>query len=115
MGQKVAGTCYVKVDGQQLVITGGCEAPLSKVKRESLAPGQFKEEDLVPFLKVDALKTKGIDWAKLTNATNMTVTCEFRDGSVYVLAGAYTVDEVNVTGDDGKVPLHFNGESGEWQ
>jgi len=36
MGQKVAGTCYIKADGQQLVITGGVEAPLAKVKRETI-------------------------------------------------------------------------------
>ncbi|MCF7545828.1 phage tail tube protein, partial [Pseudomonas petrae] len=28
MGQKVAGTCYVKVDGTQLTLKGGVEAPL---------------------------------------------------------------------------------------
>ncbi|MEE1920188.1 phage tail tube protein, partial [Pseudomonas asiatica] len=46
MGQRVAGTCYVKVDGAQLTITGGCEAPLMDVKRESVVPGCYKEEQL---------------------------------------------------------------------
>lgn len=115
MGQKVAGTCYVKVDGQQMVITGGIEAPLAKFTRETIAPGCFKEEDLAPFLKVDAVKTAGIDWAKIATATNMTVTCEFRDGSTYVLTGAYVVGDMNVTGDDGKVAIEFNGTDGDWQ
>ncbi len=34
MGQLIAGTCYVKVDGAQLTINGGCEAPLMFTKRE---------------------------------------------------------------------------------
>lgn len=115
MGQKVAGTCYVKVDGQQVVITGGVEAPLSDVKRETIAPGCFKEEDLAPFLKVDAVKTPGIDWQRVGKGTDMTVTCEFKDGSTYVLTGAYVVGDLNVTGDDGKVAIEFNGVNGDWQ
>lgn len=115
MGQKVAGTCYIKVDGSQLVVTGGVEAPLSKVKRETVTPGYFKEEDRAPFLKVDAVKTSGFPFAKITEGTNMTVTAEFKDGSSYVLSGAYTVDDVNVTADDGKVSLNFEGVSGDWQ
>ncbi len=115
MGQKVAGTCYIKVDGEQLVISGGVEAPLTKVKRETIVPGYFKEEDRTPFLKVDAVKTPGFPMNKLGNGTNMTVTAEFKDGSSYVLSGAYLVDDVNVTGDDAKVSLNFEGISGDWQ
>lgn len=115
MGQKVAGTCYIKVDGQQLVISGGVEAPLSKVKRETIVPGHFKEEDLAPFLKVDAVKTPNFPMAKITEGTNMTITAEFKDGTSYVLSGAYLVDEANVTADDGKVALKFDGISGDWQ
>ncbi|MEE3637103.1 phage tail tube protein, partial [Pseudomonas sp. AL 58] len=55
MGQKVAGTCYIKVDGEQLTITGGVEVPLSKFKRETIATGVFKEEDLTPYVAVDAV------------------------------------------------------------
>lgn len=115
MGQKVAGTCYVKVDGSQLTITGGMEAPLSKVKRESIVVGHYKEEDLIPYLSVEAVKTADFPRDKLVNGTNMTVTGEFADGSVYVLSGAYVVDEAKVTGDDAKVALKFEGIQGDWQ
>lgn len=115
MGQAVAGTCYIKVDGSQLVVTGGVEAPLSKVKRESIRPGYFKEEDVFPFVKVDAVKTPGLDIKKITTATNMTVTAEFKDGGVYVLSGAYLVDDATVNGDDGKLSLKFEGINGDWQ
>lgn len=115
MGQKVAGTCYLKIDGEQIVITGGVECPLSKVKRETITPGFFKEEDLAPFINVDALKTPGFPHQKIANATDMTITAEFKDGSSYVLSGAYAVDEIKVTADDGKVSLKFEGVSGDWQ
>jgi hypothetical protein len=115
MGQKVAGTCYIKVDGAQLVITGGVECPISKVKRETIVPGYFKEEDVIPSVKVDAVKTPGLDISKITTATNMTVTAEFKDGSTYVLSGAYMVDDATVNGDDGKLSLKFEGINGDWQ
>lgn len=115
MGQKVAGTCYIKIDGEQIVITGGVECPLSKVKRETIMPGYFKEEDLAPFISVDALKTPGFPFQKIAEGQNMTITAEFKDGSSYVLSGAYAVDEIKVTGDDGKVSLKFEGVSGDWQ
>lgn len=115
MGQKVAGTCYVKVDGDQIVITGGVEAPMSDVKRETMVRGYFKEEDLVPYVAVDAVKTPNFPRAKLAAGINMTITAEFADGSVYVLSGAYLVDEAKVTGDDAKVSLKFEGIQGDWQ
>ncbi|MCE1119107.1 phage tail tube protein [Pseudomonas sp. NMI795_08] len=115
MGKKVAGTCFIKVDGEQLVITGGVECPLSDKKRETITRGYFKEEDLIPYTAVDALKTPNFPLAKLTAGINMTVTSEFPDGSVYVLSGAYLVDETKVTGDDAKVPLKFEGIQGDWQ
>ncbi len=115
MGQKVAGTCYIKVDGSQLVITGGVEVPVSKVKRETIVKGFYKEEDVTPFTKVDAVKTPGMDLAKITEGTNMVVTTEFKDGSSYVLSGAYVVDDATLTADDGKLSLRFEGISGDWQ
>lgn len=115
MGQKVAGTCYIKVDGDQLVITGGVEVPYSDVKRETVVKGYFKEEDVTPFIKVDALKTPGLDRSKITKGTNMTVTAEFKDGTSYVLSGAYAVDDITFNGDDGKLSLKFEGTSGDWQ
>jgi hypothetical protein len=36
MGQRIAGTCYFKIDGEQLELEGGIELPLFKTKRESV-------------------------------------------------------------------------------
>jgi hypothetical protein len=115
MGQKVAGTAYVKVDGAQLTITGGAEAPLMNVKRETVYPGYFKEEDLAPSLKMTTIFEAGFPLKTLTNGRDMTVTCEFSNGKVYVLSGAYLVDEPSFKGDDGTVELQFDGIKGSWQ
>lgn len=115
MGEKVAGTAYVKVDGEQLTITGGAEAPLMDVKRETVWPGFFKEEELPPSLKMTALMPQGFPIKKLVNGRDMTVTCEFNNGRVYVLSGAYLVDEPSFKGDDGTLELQFDGVNGSWQ
>ena len=115
MGQKVAGTVYFKVDGEQLEVTGAVEAPTTNSTRESLRPGFFSETDRVPYLKVDALFTPGFPMKKLQDATDMTVTAEFKNGRTYVLSEAYQVGEPVVSGDDGKIQLQFDGVKGVWQ
>ena len=115
MGQKVAGTVYFKVDGEQIEVTGAAEAPTTNVTRESLRPGFYSETDRIPYLKVDALHTPALSLKKLQDATDMTVTCEFKNGRTYVLSGAYQVGEPVSTGDDGKVQLQFDGVEGVWQ
>lgn len=115
MGQLVAGTAYVKVDGAQLTITGGAEAPLMTVKRETVATGFYKEEDLPPYLKMTAIMSPDLDFKKIVNGRDMTVTCEFKNGKVFVLAGAYLVGEPSYKGDDGTAEFEFNGIKGTWQ
>ncbi|MGO4326662.1 phage tail tube protein [Cupriavidus sp. 2TAF22] len=115
MGQKIAGTVYVKADGTQFDCQGAGEAPITKYKRESIRPGMIKEEDLVPYIKADMSFTKDFPLTKLQDAIDMVVTIEFKNGKTYVLTGAYVVGEPSAAGDDGKVSLEFNGVEGKWQ
>ncbi|WP_191485378.1 phage tail tube protein [Pseudomonas sp. FEN] len=115
MGQLIAGTCYVKVDGAQLTINGGCEAPLMSVKRETVVPGFYKETDIAPTFAVTALYTPDFPLKQLIAGTDMTVTCEFSNGKVYVLAGAYLTDAPIAKGDDATIALKFEGIKGTWQ
>lgn len=115
MGKKVAGTAYVKVDGGQVTVTGGVECPLSDKKRESVAPGFFKEEDLVPYVKVTFVDDPDVPIKQIMEATNSTITAELANGRVYVLSGAYVVDEPSSKGDDGTLELEWHGIKGAWQ
>ncbi|WP_338525984.1 phage tail tube protein [Pseudomonas batumici] len=115
MGQLIAGTCYVKVDGAQLTINGGCEAPLMSVKRETVVPGFYKETDVAPSFTVTALHTPDFPLQQLIAGTDMTVTCEFSNGKVYVLAGAYLIETPSAKGDDATISLKFEGIKGTWQ
>lgn len=115
MGKKVAGTVYVKVDGVQLTVTGGVECPLSDKKRESVAPGFFKEEDLVPYVKLTCVNDPDVPKKQIMAATDSTLTVEYASGEVYVLSGAYVVGEPAAKGDDGTIEFEWNGIKGAWQ
>lgn len=115
MGKKVAGTVYVKVDGGQLTVTGGVECPLSDKKRESVAPGFFKEEDLVPYVKLTCVNDPDVPKKQIMAATDSTLTVEFANGEVYVLSGAYVIGEPSAKGDDGTLEIEWNGIKGVWQ
>ncbi|CAG4906088.1 phage tail tube protein [Paraburkholderia saeva] len=115
MGKKVAGTCYVKVAGVQLEITGGVECPLTDKERETIKPGFYSEKDKTPYVKVDALFTDDFPIDTIMSGTNMTVTAELNNGRTYVLSGAYIAGDAATTGDDGKASLNFEGRKGSWQ
>ena len=115
MGQRVAGTCWVKAAGRQLEITGNVECPLSDKERESIKPGFYSETDRVPYIQVDALMTRDFPIRDLVEDTDQTVTAELKSGRVYVLSGAYLVGDTAVTGDDGTAALRWEGTRGTWQ
>ena len=119
MPQRLAGTCYIKVDGEQLEVSGGLEAPISDTERESVMSTTglvgYKETVIAPFVKVRAVFVPEFPLAKLQNGTTMTVTAEFSNKKVYTLSDAFLVGESSVGADDGTVELTFNGKSGIWQ
>lgn len=115
MGQKVAGTVYIKADGVQFTVTGGVEVPLSDKKRESVAPGFFKEEDLVAYVKATVIDSPDLPIKQIMEATDQTVTVEFKNGRVYVLSGGYVVDEPTSKGDEGTIDIQWDGSKGGFQ
>lgn len=116
---RVAGTCYIKVDGEQLEVSGGVECPLMEVSRETVmgtnGPAGYKETAQRPFVKVTAVFVRDFPMDKVTKGTDMTVTAELANGKVYTLSGAYLVGEPTAKGDDGLTELEFDGKKGQWQ
>jgi len=117
---KIAGTCYIKVDGDQLEIKSdsGIEATLFDVQRETIM-GQsgvagLKETARTPMAKGTFILGANFPLDKLNTATDMTVTTEFINGKVYTLTGAYVVGESNFKSDSGEVEIEFNGIKGIW-
>jgi Phage tail tube protein len=116
MGNPVGGTAYIKADGNQFTVAGSVEVPLMDVKRETiLAGGHYTENDLIQFVKFEAITTSDFPIDQLRNNTEMTLTVELKNGMVYVLTGAYIVGEPSINGSEGKSSLEFNGKKGYFQ
>lgn len=115
---RVAGICYIKVDGQQLDVSGGLECPIQSATRETVmglgGVGGFKEFATTPFVKLSAIFRADFPMDLIADGTNMTVTAEYPNGRVYTLSGAYLVGEPAAKGDDGLIDLEFQGMRGQW-
>lgn len=116
---RVAGTCYIKVDGEQLEVSGGVECPINEVTRETVmsatGPAGYKETPQRPFVKLSAILVAGFPREKVAQATDMTVTAEFPNGTAYTLSQAYLEGEATAKADDGTTELEFSGKKGIWQ
>lgn len=110
---RLAGTCYIKVDGEQLVVEGTVTFPLLDVNREtkmgSTGVAGYSETDVTPSLSLSAFVPKDFPLEKLKK-DDLTVTAECANGMVYTLQGAYLVGEVSYNANEGNVTLTFNGE-----
>lgn len=113
---KIGGTCFVKVDGQQIELTGGIEVPLNIKVRESvvgLSGGvNHKETHRAPFIKGTYAVPGDFPIDKLMDSEDMTVTAELANGIVYVLSDAFVVGECDLKADEGTVDIEFNGTEG---
>lgn len=118
MGQKFAGTCYIKADGAQLAIEGSVEIPLMSVTREtkigSTGVVGFSETEVAPFIRASAFLEPTFPVEALSS-TDMTITAELANGWVYTLNGAWLEGDVTGNMSDGNVSLEFHGLSGTLQ
>jgi hypothetical protein len=119
MANRVAGICFIKVDGQQFEVKGSVEAPLMSTMRENVMSltglAGFKETAQRQFIKVLGVFTRDFPVNLFRSSTNMTVTAEMANGKVYTLAGAYLEGEIVASGDEGEVEMEFTGTKGIWR
>ncbi|MCJ2053994.1 phage tail tube protein [Methylobacterium sp. J-070] len=115
MGQRIAGTAYVKAGGKQYDLRGSFTVSPSRIKREGVA-GQdgvhgFIETQRVPFIKADLSTTAGLTIAELDAMEDVTVTAELANGKNYVLSGAWTEAAHEIDTAAGKVAVNWGGLS----
>ncbi|WP_267426347.1 phage tail tube protein [Methylobacterium sp. GC_Met_2] len=115
MGQRIAGTAYLKAGGKQYDLRGSFTVSPSSVKREGVA-GQdgvhgYIETPRVPFIKGDLSTTAGLTIAELDAMTDVTVTAELANGKAYVLSGAWTESAHEIDTAAGKVAVNWMGTS----
>lgn len=115
MGQPIAGTAYLKVDGNQYPLKGNFTVSPSAVDRSGIA-GQdavhgFQELPRVPYIEGDVSTLAGLSLEEIEQVTDATVTAELRNGSVYVLRNAWTKAAFEVNTHDGQFRVRFEGIS----
>ena len=117
--KRIAGTCFVKVDGEQLELQGSLEVPLNDVQRTTLTSvgGSvvgYSEVAQVPYVAGTFYVTENFPLETLKSSTSMTVTAELANGMVYTLSEAYLAgDTIAFSPVDGTATLRFEGTAGE--
>ena len=118
MAELIAGTCYVKIDGQVLLLKCSMTATASNVSREAIiANGRVrghKEIPVVPTISGQFVVDKNFPVQKLQTGVDMTVVAEFANGWTYTLGGAFVTNSIEVSGDDSDTTINFAGETGKW-
>jgi len=119
MANRIAGTCYVKADGDIVEPKGDIEVPLTDTKR---APAEglnstvgIIETHRTPYIKLKGLFGPNFPIDRLKKSTDMTITAEMINGRVYTLSGAWLAGEPTYDPTSGEVDLEFNGTRGIWQ
>lgn len=114
--KRFAGTCYIKVDGEQLAVEGSVEIPLTDVIREtkvgSTGVAGYSETKRIPYVKSSAFLTPSFPISKIAKSDNMTITAELANGWVYTLSQAWLVGEISGSMSDGTTSLEFQGIDG---
>ena len=116
---RIAGTCYFKIDGQQLSLTGGIEVPMNTMINDELigmaGDVDRKETHRAPYVKGTFKVPKEFPVNKVTTSDQMTITAELANGQVYVLSSAWLHGEANHNAEEGTADLEFHGEEAGYQ
>ncbi|HEV7286021.1 MAG TPA: phage tail tube protein [Kaistia sp.] len=114
---RIAGVCYLKVDGAQYALRGGLTVSIDSVEREGVAGMDgvhgYIERPRVPFITADLTDTAGLSLDALQRITAATVTVELANGKVYLLREAWTAEAREINAVDGTVSVRFEGVKGE--
>lgn len=113
MGQPVAGTAFLKVNGSQYPLKGAFTVSPSPVERTGIA-GQdrvhgFQELPRVPFIEGDISTLAGLSLEDIAAITDATVTAELINGTVYSLREAWCKAAFEINTRDGQFRVRFEG------
>lgn len=117
MAGRIAGICFVKVDGKQYDLRGNLIVSISPSERTGVA-GQdgvhgYIETPRVPFISGNFSDTDGLSINELDAITGATITAELANGKAYILRGAWTKSAHEIDTAQGQVAVRFEGLSGD--
>ena len=118
MKNRISGTCFISVDGDQLELAGKLTCSLDLSEKEGLSGlsgvAGYKETPRVPFIDIEVFVPKGFPMAKLSEADDMVVTAELANGMTGVLSQAWVAGAKELDAAEGKMNLKFEGKDGKW-
>jgi hypothetical protein len=110
---RLAGTAFLRVDGQSYLLAGEFEYNPSAVTRESLAGMDgvhgYKEKPNVPHIAGTLRDSGGLSVAALNAMTNVTVNCQLANGKLIVGRNMWTVESQTAKAEDGTIEVRWEG------
>lgn len=114
MQKALAGTAYLKVDGEQYILAGSLTISIQESTREGKAGlsgvAGYTESPRVPYIEVSFFTHPTLSVTALENITDSTVTAELSNGRTYILRNAWTAGEINIDAASGELTVRFEGK-----
>ena len=110
----IAGTAYLKIDGNQVALKGNLTVSGSAWERTGIA-GQdnvhgYQELPRVPYIEADVSTVPAqITTEELDLLTDVTVQADLVNGFTYVLRNAWTKGPIEINAADGQFRIRFEG------
>lgn len=113
---RLAGTAYLSVDGQNYQLEGSFEYDPGLVKRESLSGMDtvhgFKEKPKPPHIAGTLRDSNGLSVADLNAMDNVTVVCELANGKTIIGRNMWTVEDQAAKAEDATIEVRWEGPQG---
>lgn len=117
MGNRIAGTIAIQVNGEVYDAVGAFTYNLGAPKREMLVGADrvhgYKEQPQIPFIEGEFRDSSSIDLGVLTSIVDATVTVKLANGKTFMLRNACWASEGDVETEEAKIKVRFEGMSGE--
>jgi Phage tail tube protein len=108
---KVGGTAFVKVDGEQLMLRGDLTISPDNIERKGVA-GQdsvhgYTEEPRVPTMKMTVTDRGTVSLTRILGWTNVSVTAELMNLKTFVGRNGFTLDARELNTKEGSYEVTF--------
>lgn len=114
---RLAGTIYLKINGEQYDAKGSFTYNLGLPKRNTIVGADrvhgYSEEVRAPFIEGEITDSSKLDLQALQSLDGVTVTLELANGKVIVLRDAWYAADGDVQTQEANVQVRFEGRSAE--
>jgi hypothetical protein len=116
MGSQRLSKLTIKLDGEELETMPGASIDIGGTERKVVTGDNkvlgWTETTKPSMIECEIAVGANTSLAFIAGKTNITATCEFDTGQVYIVNGGFVTDTLKVTGggEGGKVPVKISGD-----